>query len=400
MLKKILLYKLFIGSMAISPFLAFFSGSGILSYGAPITLAVLITALELSSPFSTKIKYWMAILLWLPFILWSSLYYIANPFLGLILTEYSITIITLLFILIAFIRLKDNMGINEYINFNYKLILFFCIGQIIVCLGQISTYSFGIGFPVNKEYSYAISGTYFNPNNLSAIILIISYIYAAIENLLPKKNPLIWILIIFLLVITASRSAILVVTIIFLLSRGLSLKGLLFSSFIFTIIYFLFFVFLVDANNDVILRFSGRFSSLVDTLENVSGDESSSLRLDSYLHFLKNLNNLGFGSGELGNYFKYSGGANFSTGLLFRNPHSLIVEIGYWLGLPGLITFLIGIAYLFRFSEHKGLLFIVLITSSLIPSTVLNSPAYFLFMIQCFFIPSVKEYYLLKNRIS
>ena len=68
----------------------------------------------------------------------------------------------------------------------------------------------------------------------------------------------------------------------------------------------------------------------------IHSDGSMTMRVSSYLHFLEKLPELGVGSMEVNNYFKYSFDASFrGMELLFQNPHSLVVELGYWLGWPG-----------------------------------------------------------------
>lgn len=50
---------------------------------------------------------------------------------------------------------------------------------------------------------------------------------------------------------------------------------------------------------------------------------------------------------KINNYFQYAENAKFdSMELMFQNPHSLIVELGYWLGWLGLVCFSIAIFHL------------------------------------------------------
>ncbi|WP_313492702.1 O-antigen ligase family protein [Psychrobacter faecalis] len=389
-MSKITLYKLLIITITISPFLAFFLGSGVIAYIAPIGLMLIIF---LWRP-SLKPRDWLAVLLWTLFTAWAFFYYISSPYLGLYVTTYSIAIVSIPFLVFSFINLHRKMDVLEYSYFTYKIISLFCIGQLIICLGQISTYILGFGFKVNIDYGYMISGTFENSNDLAAIILLISFIYTGVESYVKSKRLLLWILIIFILIISGSRSAILVSMSIFLLTRSFNAKNLLFSFIMFYITYLIFSFFLSSFDNALFDRFSDRFLSLIEILQSgsIDTDSSSNLRLESYIFFLEKLTTLGLGSGELLNYTKYSEGAKFSTDLMFINPHSLIVEIGYWLGLPGLSFFITGLIYLLRYSNNKSLLLIALMTSSLIPASVLSNPTYFLFMIQAFFNHNNEKY--------
>src|SRR5690606_27006857 len=152
---------------------------------------------------------------------------------------------------------------------------------------------------------------------------------------------------------------------------------------------------LFNSSNELFVNSLKRIQSILIILESgISVDDSATLRLKSYIYFLENILDLGFGSGKINDYFKYSYAADFETELMFQNPHSLIVEIGYWLGLPGLILFNLALLYLFRYSERKLLLFGVISISTLIPSSIIGSLVYFILMICAFFVAPRTEYKL------
>lgn len=394
MLNQLNIYKYFIFTILISPFLGFFSGTGIIAYGPLLLLLFLIIITEVVHPSKLKIKDWITILLWVPYVIWAAYYYISSPFQGRYLTTHSLVIITLPFLTFSFLRLRNNIGYIDYANFIKKIVLFFIIGELIICLGQISTYLFGFGFPVSEGYvnSFMVSGTFANSNDLGGSVLILSFIFASIESLTKKHNYYIWGLIALLLIISGSRSAIFIATIIFLLTRGLRFKNLIPSIILFCFLFVFFNYFISNSNNDVFGRFTSRFNSIFRILEGgIESDGSVNIRTQSYIHYLSKLPVLGLGSGEINQYYEYADGANFNTSLLFENPHSLIIEVSYWLGFPGLISFLIAITNLVKYSKKKVLLIVVLMISTLIPSSTIGSLIYFLFII-CACFSSPKEF--------
>lgn len=388
MLNRNSIYKLFIILILVSTFIGYFIGSGIAAYGPIILCMFLILLLEIIQPRPMKISDWGASFIWIPYVALAGIYYVANPLDGRYLTTNLLAIISLPILAIALSRLKHNLSHEQLVLFLYKIILYFSLGQLIICIGQISTYIFGIGLPVSKEYSeyFMISGTFTNSNDLGSIILLLCFIFTAFKELSNKNKNIIWILLLTLLIISGSRSALLLGGILYLKSRGMSIRNLVISIVLCMLSYLIIFQFFSNSQLDVFSRLSQRVESLFKIFElGIQSDNSLSLRIQSYLHFLENISKLGFGSREVGNYFKYSEGVNFNTYLLFQNPHSLIIEIGYWLGIPGLIFFFAALLYFLRLSKNKLSLIIVVLVSSLIPSSLLGNLIYFALMIITFY---------------
>lgn len=390
MLNKLNIYKLFLISILISPFLGYFFGSGIIAYGPIIISMFLVLIIENLQPTKMATKDWGAVLIWLPYVCLASYYYISNPLDGRYLTTHLLAIITLPIITLSLLQMYHNSLKANIPLFLYKILRFFLIAELIICLGQISTYSLGIGLPINEVYKdyFMITGTFYNSNDLGAVVLLIAFLFINIEsNHTLRQQGFIWLLFISLLLISGSRAALLTTGLLFIITRKVNTKNIFFYSMVFIFLFIAYTSFFLDSDNSVVSRLTSRVESLINVLKNgISSDGSMGLRLDSYIHFLKNLDQLGLGSGKINNYYQYAGNAKFNNiELMFQNPHFLIVELGYWLGWAGLICFFLAIVYLQRYSKNKILTISIMIIASLIPSSILGNLIFFLFMIiSCF----------------
>lgn len=393
MLKMISLYKVFSVSILLTTFLIYFTGSSVLAYSPLIFLILIVIFFEFLTGFKIKDKF--SVLLWLPYVFLATLYYFLNPYDGSYLTAYFFIIFALPLMVLYFVRIENSVNNSKNINFNFNLMFFFVFIQFVICVGQVSTYMTGVGFPVSEIYKqyFVVSGSFNNPNDLAAVVLLIGFSFIFYERKVGfNRRFFTWFMIFFIVLITGSRSVILTMLFLFLFFRGLSFKNILLYVVVLSFISFLYGYFLTLQDNDVLSRVFLRINSLVTVFnEGLSVDGSMSLRLDSYLHFIKKINYLGLGSGEIGNYFVFSNDARFSRNLVFENPHSLIVEVGYWLGFLGLIFFITPLVFLLKYSRYKTLLVFVFLISSSISSSVLDSFVYFYFLFLCFFMS--KKYY-------
>ena len=383
------IYKYYLYTILLSPFLGYFSGKGIIAYGPIIIMSLIIIINELFMQKSMKLKDWGAFIVFIPYTIWASYYYVSNPLNGNLLTTNLLAIISLPFIILSLLRLKLYSPNYNYDRLIYKIILFFLIAEFLICLGQISTYLTGFGLPINEIYRdyFMVTGTFFNSNDLGAVVLLISFIFTTLEkNIQTYLKFFIWILIFSLLIISGSRSALLVTSILFIITRGFNIKNLLFYVTLSIICLTIYQLVFSNIENNIISRFIHRIDSLVNILtDGINNDNSANLRLNSYIHFLSQISNLEFGSGELYNYYQFSDNTHFNSDLMFQNPHALIVEIGYWLGWPGLLFFTAGLIYLLRYSEKKLWLIIVVTIATIIPSSILGNLICFLFIFICFF---------------
>lgn len=381
MLRKTEIYKFLIVSILLTPFISYFINVGVVVFAPFLIATFLVLIAEIFYPEPTQYKDWLGIFIWLPYVIWSILIYISTSSVSSLISTTTISILSLPFITLSLIRLRNTLIDINYINFLKNIVIYFSIAQLIICLGQISTLTLGIGLPVTDVYAskMMVSGTFYNSNDLGSNILLLFFIYSMVERTPNfKSNRFIWLILLILLLISGSRSALFIAAIIYILNHGINLKKTFLSFMSLSAFYYLMIFLLGSSSNSVIMRSFQRTESLFSILkEGVDSDSSTSLRLESYLHYFKNIPSLGLGTWEKGNYIKYSEGASFSSSLMFQNPHSLIIEISYWLGLPGLIAFITALLYIFKYSQSKTMVIIVLITSSLIPATVLDMPSYF-----------------------
>lgn len=384
------IHKYFIYSIFISGFLIYFTKNSIISYSPIIIFMLLIFFFELCLRKKLDSSNLGAVLVWIPFVLLASFYYILNPYEGKYITANFLIILALPLISLTIIRMKNSYTIIDYANFNYKIFFYFLFFEFLICVGQISTYLFGFGLPVVNEYKelFIVPGSFNNPNDLASIILLISFSLICFENKIEfKKRAIIWCLIFLLVFISGSRSATAFVLFLFLFFRGFSSRQIVSYILASSTIIIIYKSFRLTFNNEVFSYFFDRLDSLfIIITEGSSEDGSATLRLDSYIHFLKNILDLGLGSGEIGNYHQYARNANFSSELIFENPHSLIVEVGYWLGMLGLIFLALPVIYLLKSSDKKIVLIFIFLVSSSISSSVLSSFMYFYMIIFCFFI--------------
>ena len=391
MILKINPYIAFIAAILYSVFLGYIFHSGIIAYGPLIILGALVLVNEFKSFNKLEFNNWLAIITWLPYVTWASMAYLNNPYEGKYLSTYFLSILILPLVTLSLFRLLKLERQEKLFSKLYKLLFSFLAFQLIICLGQVMTYTFGVGLPVSTLYAeyYMITGTFTNSNDLAAIVLISAFIVLGLEKFLFKTDKyLFWILVASLLIITGSRSAIVLTSILFITNKFNDLKKLPVYILVGTM-FFLISSFSLNyfSDNNAVARFLVRFSSLVNIFQNgVESDHSMTIRLGSYFHFINNLPKLGLGTGEINNYLKYSMGANFGgVEILFKNPHSLIVELGYWLGWPGLIFFFTPLFFLLRYSRRKISLIFVFLIASMIPSSILGSMIFFLFLILSFF---------------
>ncbi len=390
MLLKFNPHRLFFIAVLFSGFLGYIFRSGIIAYGPLIIMAVLVMIYEFIGNEKIAGKHIFSFMLFLPYAAWAGFVYVSNPFEGRYLSTHFLTILILPILVLSFSRMLR--GKNEFANYKfvYNSLFVFVFLQLVVCLGQISTYAFGVGLPVSELYAESgmVTGTLFNSNDLAATTLAILFVILGLEKYFFKEDKYpFWIVAFALLLITGSRSAIILGAGLFVFSKAKDPKKILTYGFLFLILALLSVVFIGSIENEAVSRMFVRIESLVNVLQyGVSADNSITMRVSSYLHFLENLPDLGFGSGEVNNYFKYSDGAAFRRAdLLFQNPHSLIVEIGYWLGWPGLVFFIGPLTLLLTYSKRKLSLIATFLIVSMIPSSILGSMLFFLVLILSFF---------------
>lgn len=330
---------------------------------------------------------------WVPFCVYALLIYFSHPAQGRYFSGYSLTLsmIPLIgFVLHALFTTPDISLRKQHYLFVHRALATFLLVQLLICLGQLSTYSFGLGLPVSHLYAdwFAITGTLTNANDLGALVLAISFFVIGLEKFFFKESrPLFWVVAFVLLLLTASRSAIFMTVLLFFLSRLNNIRQLI--GYVVTVVIVGVVVTLLLNYVDLpeLSHMTRRLNSFINIADNgVMADASMNARSSSYVYFLKQLPVLGFGSWEINNYYQFAGTADFiDKELLFRHPHALIVEIGYWLGWLGLFLFMIPVGLIWCYSRRKILVILTVLMVSVIPSGVLDNIPFFLLMMVCFF---------------
>lgn len=275
-------------------------------------------------------------------------------------------------ILIQAVILNKSNDFKKYVDY-YFFILFFV--ELFFCVLQYTYYSFGFGLKSIVEHEGMIAGTFGNANDL-AVILVLFSVYLFINPSLNNKLKWILVLLTFiLLLMTVSRFSLVIFLLVLVMFYKGSIKAKIsIMSFSLVVLYFLTDFILnyqstgLVALDRIVYRLQ-TFNTISDA--GIGSDSSIDLRYGSYLYFISNFLNLGFGSLEFQNYSAFARGFNGDAELIFKNPHSLIVEIGYWQGYLGLILlFSMFVAWVgFLLNNFKILLIIVLV--SFIPSTVI-----------------------------
>ena len=395
-IKELFLLKLFTFFVCFSTFFTYILNSNFINYFLifPILILILIFNGFLKSGTSLTKMEFIILFFSLGDMVLSLFYYFNDPFYGGSVSAQLMTIILIPFFIYFNIRFSKGSIASDYISFLYNILIFFLLFQLLICIGQISTYTFGVGFPVPEAQSdkYMVSGSFVNSNNLAVIIIFISYFVSQVEGKYStKSNNLMWLMIFFILFITVSRSALLIVFFIFISTRKMNKKTLInFLIGVAVLIPVVINIYSWMGGFEFFNRIIERLESLSTMLESgIMSDDSMSVRLKSYLYFIGEIPGLGLGSGEMYNYYNYSGKASFETNLIFANPHSYIVEIGYWMGFTGLILFVLLFSSLFYYGNRSLFYFFIVMISMSIPSSLLDFYLFFYFLILCFF---VKKY--------
>lgn len=240
----------------------------------------------------------------------------------------------------------------------HRLMLVYVATELAIMLLQIAYFLIGIGLPPGDLYESMVSGSQFNGNNLAATIVMLSIFYNATSQERPLRERLLFNLITtVILLITFSRLAVL----LYILDRmrGLRVRhisqtllvaaalvgfGLVFSSIEYT-------------NNETIDASLYKAKSLAKIAEvGLEADSSTSSRIESYANFVEQLGRLGLGSAAILDYSAFTSGAVFTDEALFINPHSMVIEFGYWMGWPGLLALGAFVLVAYMRSSQGGLL--------------------------------------------
>lgn len=335
--------KLLLLSVFFHSFPVYFTGSGAIGTLSILISSMFLLIITLNQVPAITSKFSLLILVSVPFCLFGFVYVffsaidLKNKF------SFIVSFLLPLLSVIAYIHMKNMQ------KFVLKMFSIFTALELIICLGQMSTYMLGFGLPVSEEYLYMITGTFYNSNDLAAVVLsccVVTLIFQSLNVTNGFNCSYIWIFSFALLIITLSRTALLLFILLFIISCGKSIvKYLLYSVSLFAFL-FIFNPLSIgsqsaDSNSGVENRIFSRMNSIFDIAENgVEVDGSLSLRIKSYSHYFSTLDDLSWGTGEYSNYGIFFHNADFDYSLISSNPHSLIIELSYWQGYIGLFSFL------------------------------------------------------------
>ena len=311
-------------------------------------------------------------------------------------------IVALPMMLLATSRIINNHEISYLIG----LFLFFMSIQLVIVFGQMALHLTGYGFylpatlnpEIEKHYLTMLTGSFFNANDLGAVSLMIAAFFlvaktysstAANTNLETKLKAKLsmlnlgLIIATILILLTASRSAmmILAITLVIFSLRQSWKKGLLVLVLLSAIVSIFVSIGSEHFNNiNFVQRVIWRLESLIAVLTGAAASDNSIVtRLDSYINFIIQLPVVGLGSGILRDYTIFVEPI-FKSDLYYVfavNPHSFFVEIGYWLGWPGLILFSLFLTS-YEFDFYFLFVVFVFVMTGMISSSVINNFMFFM----------------------
>lgn len=270
------------------------------------------------------------------------------------------------------LKLFDNKNLDRLVAFaTIAIITILLLQYCFLFLG------FGINPSKNKEGTFIDmipSSVYGNPNDLSIIGLLL-FIYFKYQYNLKYK----YIFMVFsglVVLVAASRFSILLLIIIIvshLKLKEVKLKRVLVIlviavAFLFVKTdYLVFFEYSINRLFSITTHLSGNISAY--------GEDSISLRINSLFFFLNNLINIDFGSMVFKNYNVFFRGSQFYGHLIAENPHNFFVEISLlygWFGVLCVCSFVLFLISGVTKFKHKIIVFISLIVSFLVTSSVIN----------------------------
>jgi hypothetical protein len=262
-----------------------------------------------------------------------------------------------------------------------KLLLAYAGVELTIIMLQLAFFLIGVGIAPGEFYESMVPGSQFNGNNLAAIIVLLSVFYnATSQEASSHERTLFNLIVVAILLITFSRLAMLLYLADRMLSLNLRQIGRVLAAGA-VLVTGAFFVTQIDyTGNETIDASLYKAKSLATIAEmGFEADSSTSSRSESYLNFIDQLGRLGIGSGAILNYSTFTAGAVFADEALFTNPHSMVIEFGYWMGWPGLMALgafmLVGYLRSDQGSPvQRGFVLLAVLLASSIPSSAIPLP--------------------------
>lgn len=262
-----------------------------------------------------------------------------------------------------------------------RLLLLYVTTEFSLMLLQISYFLIGAGIAPGDTYESMIPGSQFNGNNLACIVVTLSIFYNAVSADWPRWQR--WtfnIIVALILIITFSRLAV----VLYVIDRARALRvrniRIVLLSAVALIVAGVLVSQIDSTGNETIDASLYKAKSLATIAEvGFEADSSTSSRSESYINFFDKLGSLGFGSAQILNYSRFTSDAVFADETLYIDPHSMLIEFGYWMGWPGLIV--LGLFLVLAYGRRsqgnwmqRGFIFTAVLLASSIPSSAIPLP--------------------------
>lgn len=272
----------------------------------------------------------------------------------------------------------------EYSDFRRslgRLLLVYVVTELAIMLLQLAYFLIGVGIPPGETYESMVPGSQFNGNNLAAIIVLLSIYYNASSHDARGRERLLFnLIVVAILLITASRLAILLYLADRIRCMGLHKMGRLLATVVVLVVCAVGVTSIEYTGNETIDASLYKAKSLATVVQvGMEADSSTSSRAASYFNFIDQLGRLGTGSAAILNYSNFTVDAVFEDKALYVNPHSLIVEFGYWMGWPGLLV--LGVFLLITYMRpsqgglgQRGFVLMAILLATSIPSSAIPLP--------------------------
>lgn len=263
-----------------------------------------------------------------------------------------------------------------------RLLLFYIAIELVIVFLQITYFLFGIGIPPSEIYESMISGSQFNSNNLAAIVVLLSIFFNASSYDLPGRERILFnLMAVIILLITFSRLALLLYFADRIRALTMRQTGLALALSVILLVGGVTVSSIEYTGNEIIDTGLYKAKSLVTIAQiGLLADSSTSSRSESYLNFIEQIGHLGTGTRKILDYSTFTSSANFDDKALYVNPHSMVVEFGYWMGWSGLLALVLFILVAYTRPSQGNLkqrvfLLCVVIVATSIPSSAIPLPS-------------------------
>ncbi|UVE19036.1 hypothetical protein NVV93_06520 [Pseudomonas sp. LS44] len=292
--------------------------------------------------------------------------------------QFLATFVLLPVMWLAFSELAEHSDLRSSLG---RLLLVYVATELAIMMLQLAYFLIGVGIPPGDIYESMVPGSQFNGNNLAAIIVLLSIFYNASSHDARGRERLLFnLIVVAILLITASRLAILLYLADRIRCMGLHKMGRLLATVVILVVCAVGVTSIEYTGNETIDASLYKAKSLATVVQvGMEADSSTSSRAASYFNFIDQLGRLGTGSAAILNYSNFTVDAVFEDKALYVNPHSLIAEFGYWMGWPGLLV--LGVFLLITYMRpsqgslgQRGFVLMAILLTTSIPSSAIPLP--------------------------